>query len=474
LRGKAGKGVPLGVTADWDSETDVLVVGAGGCGLVAALAAHEAGAQVAVVEKLERLAGNTALSTASVPAAGTRFQRQAGIDDDAARLAEDLLRKSGRHDMEGLAHRLAEISAELIEWLVDVAGARLDLIRDYRHVGHRVPRLHAPPSHRGQDLLDDLERAARARDIPIALAHPVGGLLTDAARAVTGAVVQGERSAALRIGAKKVILATNGFANAPDLVRRFCPDIAGAPYYGALGSTGDALRLGGALGAEFANLGAYQAHAALAYPHGSLMTWTVIEKGGCVVNRAGRRFGDESAGYSAYGANVIAEGNVAFAIYDARIRDVVAGLQSDFAELVGLGGARDAASLADLAAYHALDRDALSATIADYNRAAHAGGDAFGRRDFGLAPLTPPFVITRIGAGLFHTQGGLKIDLDGRVLRRDGAPIANLFAGGGAAAGISGRQGGGGYASGNGLLSALGLGLLAGRAAAREIAEERD
>ena len=89
-------------SADWDSETDVLVVGAGGCGLVAALAAHEAGAQVAVVEKLERLAGNTALSTASIPAAGTRFQRAAGIDDDAARLAEDLLRKSGPHDMEDL------------------------------------------------------------------------------------------------------------------------------------------------------------------------------------------------------------------------------------------------------------------------------------------------------------------------------------------------------------------------------------
>jgi fumarate reductase flavoprotein subunit len=257
-------------------------------------------------------------------------------------------------------------------------------------------------------------------------------------------------------------------------VRRFCPDIAGAPYYGALGSTGDALLLGGALGADFANLGAYQAHAALAYPHGSLMTWTVIEKGGCVVNRAGQRFGDESAGYSAYGANVIAEGNVAFAIYDARIRDTVAALQSDFAELVGLGGAREAATLAELAAHHALDRAVLSESIADYNRVAQGGADAFGRREFGLAPLVPPFVITRIGAGLFHTQGGLKVDLDGRVLRRDGEPIANLFAGGGAAAGISGRSGGAGYVSGNGLLSALGLGLLAGRAAACEVAEERD
>src|SRR5579872_954803 len=124
-------------SSDWDMETDVLVVGAGGCGLVAALAAHEQGARVAIVEKRERGGGNTALSTASIPAAGTRFQRAAGVDDDAARMAEDLMRKSGPHDMAHLTERLAEISGPLIEWLVDVAGCELDLIRDYKHVGHR-------------------------------------------------------------------------------------------------------------------------------------------------------------------------------------------------------------------------------------------------------------------------------------------------------------------------------------------------
>ena len=459
------------MTDAWDLETDVLVVGGGGCGLVAALAAHERGAAVAIVEKLERLGGNTALSTASIPAAGTRFQRAAGVDDDAARLADDLLRKSGPHDMEHLTHRLAAVSGELIEWLVDRCEVRLDLIRDYRHVGHRVTRLHAPASRRGQDLFDDLERAARARDIPIALASPVTALVTDDAGAVIGAVVAGKGDAIARLGAKKVILATNGYAASPELVRRFCPEISGAPYYGARGSTGDALLLGGGLGAAVANLGAYQAHAALADPHGSLMTWTVIEKGGCVVNRAGKRFGDETAGYSGFAADVIAQGNTAFVIYDVRIRNAVAAGQEEFAELVALGGARPAANLADLAGLHDLDRAALSETIADYNRAAQgAVADRFARREFGLAPLAPPFVITRIGAGLFHTQGGLKVDGDGRVLRRDGRPIANLFAGGGAAAGISGRTGGAGYVSGNGLLSALGLGLLAGRAAAAEVA----
>jgi fumarate reductase flavoprotein subunit len=94
--------------------------------------------------------------------------------------------------------------------------------------------------------------------------------------------------------------------------------------------------------------------------------------------------------------------------------------------------------------------------------------DVFGRRDFGIAPLVGPFYSCRVVPGLFHTQGGLKVDLDGRVLKADGTPIPNLFAGGGVAAGLSGRSGAAGYASGNGLLSAIGLGRLAGLAAAHE------
>jgi fumarate reductase flavoprotein subunit len=111
------------------------------------------------------------------------------------------------------------------------------------------------------------------------------------------------------------------------------------------------------------------------------------------------------------------------------------------------------------------------ATVETYNRAARGdAADAFGRRDFALAPLTGALHICRVVPGLFHTQGGLMVDADGRVLRPDGRPIANLFAGGGAAAGLSGRAGAGGYASGNGLLSAIGLGRLAGLAAAQETA----
>ena len=218
-------------------DIDVLVIGAGACGLVAAVAAHDAGVSVAIIEKMDRPGGNSALSTGSVPAAATRFQRQAGIVDSAERFMADLMRTSGPTDCPNLVRRLAATSAELIEWLVDAVGVRLALVTAYKHVGHSVPRLHAPASRRGKDLVDDLVAAVERRAIPLALGNAARDLITDA-NGVVGADIEtlsGERQ---RLLAAKTILAVNGFAGNRDLVARFCPEISGAQYFGALGSTG--------------------------------------------------------------------------------------------------------------------------------------------------------------------------------------------------------------------------------------------
>lgn len=460
------------MTPEFAPDVDVLVIGAGACGLAAAIAAHDAGAGVVITEKLDRPGGNSSLSTGSVPAAGTRFQREAGIADSPERFLADLLRTSGASDCPDLVRRLVETSAATVEWLVDTVGARLALVTAYKHVGHSVPRLHAPLSRRGQDLVDDLLAAAESRGIPLAVGNAAKDLLRDGSGAVVGAEIETAGGERQRILARKVILAVNGFAGNRELVARFCPEIAAAQYFGARGSTGEAVLWGEALGAALGNIGAYQGYAAVADPHGSLLSWTTIEKGGIIVNAAGRRFGDESSGYSGFTPAVMAQGGPCFAIFDQKIF-AVAALEEEFLELAKYGGIKSAGTPGELAAFHGLDARAIAATIESYNAA--AGGaepDAFGRRDFGLAPLTGTLHICRVVPGLFHTQGGLMVDGDGRVLRPDGRPIANLFAGGGAAAGLSGRAGAAGYASGNGLLSAIGLGRLAGLAAAREIKDE--
>lgn len=451
-----------------DLEVDVLVIGAGGCGLVAALAAHEDGAEVAIVEKLPRLAGNTMVSSGSIPAAGTRFQAAAGIADSPELFASDLRRTAGPHEAEALVDRLAAMSAPMVEWLVDALGLPIELIGAYRHVGHSVNRLHAVPSRRGADLMQGLWQAVEDRGIPVALASPATGLIVEDGR-VRGARVRTQGSAESRVRAQAVILACNGFGHDREMLRRHAPDIAEAAYFGAQGSDGEAMRWGEALGARLANMGAYQAHAAIAQPHGELVTWTVIEKGGLIVDETGRRFADETLGYSAFAAPALARGGRIFAIYDSRIREATAAGQPDFDVLVAHGGAPDYADAATLAAACNLPADALADSLALAARSASGdAADPFGRKHWGVGPLQAPFVATRIAPALFHTQGGLLVDGEARVLRANGSVVAGLYAGGGAAAGISGRAGGAGYASGNGLLAALGLGFIAGRAAARD------
>ncbi len=447
---------------------DVLVIGAGSCGLAAAIAAHDAGASVAIIEKRPRPGGNSSLSTGSLPGAGSRFQRAAGIEDSPATLLADLMRIAGETDCPDLMRRLAEQSAPTVEWLVDAVGARLSLVTAYKHVGHSVARLHAPVSRRGQDLVDDLLAAVEARGIPLAVGQGAQRLIVENS-VVVGALVGASAAVAEPQRARKTILAVNGFAGHPDLVKRFCPEIAGAQYFGALGSTGEAVLWGEPLGAALSNIGAYQGYAAVADPHGSLLSWTTIEKGGLIVNAKAERFGDESAGYSGFTRNVMAEAAPRFAVFDQKIFDVAAG-EEEFLELANYGGLKSAADASALAREIGIDGVALAATIATASRAASGAiADPFVRRDFGLGALSGKLYACRIVPGLFHTQGGLAVDGDGRVLDQQGRPIKNLFAGGGATGGLSGRTGGAGYASGNGLLSAIALGRLAGMAAAAEI-----
>lgn len=450
-------------------DVDVLVVGAGACGLAAAIAAHDSGASVAIVEKRERPGGNSSLSTGSVPAANSRFQRAAGLEDSPEKLVADLMGIAKETDDLALVRRMAEVSAETVEWMVDTVGARIVLITAYKHIGHSIQRLHAPVSRRGQDLVDDFLAAIEKREIPLAVGNAVEDLIVENGVVLGARVNAGDGVFEMR--ARKTILAVNGFAADPALVKQYCPEIAGAQYFGALGSHGEAVRWGLKYGAVLANMGAYQGYAAVAYPHGSLLSWTTIEKGGILVGADAKRFGDESLGYSGFARIVLGQGEYAFAVFDQKIFEVAA-LEEEFMELVRYGGVKKAGDIAALAAMFDLDAGQLASTVAAYNAAAGGmAGDSQGRRNFGLGALQAPFYGCRVVPGLFHTQGGLRVDGFARVLKPDGTPIPGLFAGGGAAAGISGKQGALGYASGNGLLTAIALGRLAGLTAAQEIRE---
>lgn len=444
-----------------DVETDILVVGGGGTGLVAALAASDhTDGTVTVLEKGDRLGGNTSLSTGMIPAAGTRLQAAVGIEETAEDMAADILAKNHGETDEDIVEHLCHESKHLVHWLIDDWDITLELVDDFRYPRHSEYRMHSPPGRNGETLIAELAERIDATDTIELLTHtPVRQLVVDDG-AVVGAVA-GETHTEV-IGAERVILATDGFGGNRPMVERHCGAISEGLYFGTDGNTGDGIRWGHALGAELGYMDAFQGHATVVHGTGALSTFAVIMHGGILVNEHGERFENEAKGYSELAEDVIDQpGGLAYEIFDGRIFDALAGEFDDFDEAVELGSYTEAPDVESLAEAIGCDPVGTAESVTAYNDAvAEDVPDEVGRID-GRSILEPPFYGTVVTGALFHTQGGLIVDKHGRVRHRDGGVVSNLYAGGGAAAGISGH-GNDGYLSGNGLTAALGLGRLAG------------
>ena len=438
----------------FDATVDTVIVGAGAAGLVAALAAREAGQGVLVLERDAVPAGSTALSAGLIPAAGTAQQRAAGVADDAATFAADIQRKAHGENDQALVDLMAREAGPAVDWLTGAQGLDLTLVHDFDYPGHSHRRMHGLPDRAGRSLVDALRARAEASGVDVLCEAPVETLFVRD-RVVTGVgLARGDR-----IGCGRLILACNGFGGDRARVAALMPEIAGAVWFGHDGNRGEALDWGAALGAETRHLGAYQGHGSVAHPHGILITWGTITEGGVQVNRDGRRFHDESVGYSEAARAVLAQPEGwAVTVYDARI-EAVARQFEDYRQAEAVGAVMASDDAAGIERRFGMPEGALAETLESLPR---DGVDGFGRRFRGPG-LVPPLRAVRVTGALFHTQGGLVVDGAARVVGEDGRAFPNLHAVGGAACGVSG-SGDAGYLSGNGLLAAVTLGRVAGRA----------
>ena len=446
----------------------IVVVGAGGTGLCAALAAADAGVDVLVLERDATPLGSTAMSTGLIPAAGTPEQVEAGIHDSPAIFAADMTAKTKGQVDQAVALRVAEESAETIAWLRDAHGVPLALVDGFLYPGHSVRRMYGTPNRTGGELMAGLESACAAAGIPILTEATVETVLRDGDR-VTGVRFSRPDGTQEAVTCDALILACSGFAGNPEMVERFIPDMAAATFHGHPGNKGDAVRWGLEMGAAVADMTAYQGHGGLAMGHAIPILWPLIMEGGFQVNARGERFSDESAGYSEQAAKVNAQPqHFAWSIFDERLHRLMSDFD-DYRDALRAGAVLSAPTIEALADAARLPADALAQTVAAVAASAGSGeADRFGRRFAPAQVLAPPFHAAKVTGALFHTQGGLEIDGEARVLRPDGTPLPNLFAGGGAARGVSG-SGAYGYMAGNGLLTATTLGKLAGRTAARDL-----
>ncbi|SOE18927.1 fumarate reductase flavoprotein subunit [Hoeflea halophila] len=452
-----------------DAEADVVVIGAGACGLVAALRAKATGAEVMVLERDGSPSGSTSMSSGFVPAPATRFQRAIDVADDTPqRFEADIMAKSKGRSAPSLARLATQTIGPALEWLADTHGLEWIVLHDFLYPGHSRHRMHAVPEKTGAALEARLLAAVEAAEIPIVTEAHVTTLFAEAEDRITAVEITRPDGATEMLGCTALVLACNGFGGNAALVRQHIPEIADGLYYGHQGNTGDALVWGETLGARIEHLSGYQGHGSLAHPHGILISWALMMEGGIQVNADGVRFSNEHGGYSEQAVNVLKQpGGIAWNIYDARLHAFAKGFP-DYREAMAAGAVKKAGDVRELGSVTGLSEAALDTTLGEVARyQSGQAADPFGREFTGKPALAAPLFAVKVTGALFHTQGGLMIDGEARVLREDGSPFANLFAGGGAACGVSGPDVSG-YLSGNGLLTAVGFGFVAGDAAGKQ------
>ena len=447
---------------EFETSVPVVIIGAGACGMTAALTVADAGVEVLVLERDSVPQGSTALSSGMIPACETHIQKAHGVKDTVDAMTTDILSKAHNATDADMVKVLCQESGPAINWLTETHGVELALVDGFLYPNHSYLRMHAPASRTGADLIGSMTQAVERAGVDLLTDSTVTDLFADTTGHISGIRFTRPDGTIELLGCSALILACNGFGGNPEMVKQLIPDMADANYFGHTGNQGEAIQWGEALGAAMADLGSYQGHGSVAHPHGILISWALMMNGGIQVNIHGKRFSNEHQGYSEQGRRVIAEPeSIAWNILDARLYKMGQGFE-DFRQAVSAGALIKADTLSELANKCGLPEDSLAATLSENSKLSSGQGtDSFGR-DFTSKPhLQPPYYAVKVTGSLFHTQGGLVVDANARVLRPDNSPLPNLYAGGGAARGISGPSDWG-YLSGNGLLTAVALGRIAG------------
>ena len=445
--------------AQW--HTPVVIVGAGACGLTAALALHRLGVDCVVLERDAHPSGSSALSSGFVPAPATLAQKALGIDDSPTLFASDIQAKAHGQAAPQLVHAYCQTIGAALDALQVHHQIPWQVLDQFLYPGHSVHRMHAVPEKTGQALMNRLLAAAERAGVVILTQACVTQLYTESQGRSRGLGSVRPDGQVEQLSCDVVILACNGFGGNPDMVQQYLPQMHHAQYAGHAGNDGSAVAWGMQLGAVLADMGAYQGHGAWAVPQGCLISWALMMQGAVQINAQGERFHDETQGYSEAAVQVLAQdGGQAFVLLDAPLLEFAQDFP-DFVQAQKVGAVRSAQNLTELAQLVGCQAHVLQSTLNQVK----PGPDALTGRVFQRS-LQAPFYAVRVTGALFHTQGGLLTDAHCRVLKAKGQPLPNLFAAGGAAGGVSGAEVWG-YLSGNGLLSAIAGGHIAAHSAAQ-------
>ncbi|WMJ82537.1 flavocytochrome c [Oscillospiraceae bacterium LTW-04] len=439
-------------------EADVIVIGAGGAGMAAALEAKAAGKNVVVIEKMAMAGGNTIKATGGMNAVETSVQKTLNVEDSVQSFIDDTMK--GGHNVNDLelVTALAERSAGAIDWL-DSIGAPLPDLTTLGGSSHK--RAHRPEGGAavGSYLVEKLVANMEKNDISVYYNTKATELvLTDGA--VTGVKAEGEEADYLFAG-KAIVIATGGFGANEEIYTKYKAELKGFVTTNAPGATGDGIVMAEAVGAQLVDIDQIQIHPTVHQATSIMITEGLRGDGAILVNQSGERFINELETRDVVSAAEIAqEGGYAYLIFDQALCDrVKAAAGYVTKELTVQGDTIEA-----LANEIKVTPETLSATLESWNKAvADQKDEAFGRTtgmEYNISK--GPFYAIQIAPGVHHTMGGLKIDVDAEVIGATGEPIPGLFAAGEVTGGIHG----GNRLGGNAVADIVVFGRQAGQSAA--------
>lgn len=428
---------PQGGAEGESKAADIVVIGAGGAGMTAAIKAVQDGAtNVVIVEKTAMAGGNTLRATGGLNAAETTFQDRDGIEDSIQLFIDDTMKGGKNINDPELVKYMAENSAEALYWANDL-GADLTVVGLFG--GASVKRIHRPSdtSAVGPVLVKTLLNKIEELKIPVLYNTKADAILTDDNGAVCGVKVTDENGT-YTINCKAAVLATGGFGANSEMVVQYKADLAGFGTTNAGSATGDGIAMGTAVGAATVDMEQIQTHPTVHPETQTMYTEAVRGNGAILVNKEGARFTDEMGTRDVVSAAILEQTDgQAWLVFDQAVRDSLKAIEG----YISAGIVTEAATVEELATAIGADPATLKATMDKVAETVNTGAeDEFGRAGMELPLTEANFYACLVAPAIHHTMGGLKINTEAQVLKEDGTAIPGLFAAGEVTGGVHGAN----------------------------------
>ena len=495
-----------GSAEDSTVEADVVVVGAGGAGMTAAITAAGEGKSVVILESQSMVGGNSVRATGGMNAGKTVYQDEnefgesAGVEKTLKTAAEKyadnetitalaktvseqwaayqanptgyfdsvelmeldtMIGGKGINDPE-LVETLCANSADAIDWL-DEHGITLHNVSSFG--GASVKRIHRPVNAEGKTvsvgsyMIPLLQENCEKAGVKMMLDTTATEILTDANGAAVGVKATGASGETVTVNAKAVVLATGGFGANLDMVVKYKPELKGFMTTNAPGIQGQGIEMAQAIGAATVDMDQIQIHPTVEANTAALITEGLRGDGAILINEEGKRFIDEVGTRDVVSAAEIAQtGSYSWLVVDQAMVDASSVIQG----YIKKGYTVTGATYEELGKAMGVDAAAFAETMEKWNGYVEAKNDPdFGRTSFANPLNTAPYYAVKVTAGVHHTMGGLKINANTEVLNEKGEVIPGLFAAGEVTGGVHGAN----RLGGNAVADFTVFGRIAGAAA---------